>query len=220
MILIDGNNLWYAAMECGEPLAGISRHELVELLDDFARHLGQRVVVVLDGPPRPDNHSAGAAEHIYAGSRSADDVIAQLVADSTDPHRVTVVTSDRSLAKSVRRRRVKRVMSADFAARLETWANRRPSRGIPEPAGKVIGLGGVGKSVDDWLRFFHLRAETSDIIKGDRAAAAGGTLASRPDRSISTHSPSPQDEAGDGLSDELRRLLPDVQPLKRKRRRT
>ncbi len=74
MLLIDGHNLWHAAMGCGEPLSGIARRGFVRVLDRFAQAGGQRAVVVLDGH-RPSAAAArtelrGGAEQVYADARS------------------------------------------------------------------------------------------------------------------------------------------------------
>ena len=224
MLLIDGNNLWYAAMACGEPLAGISRHALVAMLDRFARQAGEPVVVVLDGHPRtrPGGWAddLAAIERIFAGSRSADDVIGRLAAESSHPRQLTVVTSDRSLARQVRKRRARVVDSGRFAAQLEKWLNRpaKPMTGR-EPASKQSGLGGSANLIEEWLHFFHLTTETSDIIRSDRAGFQEREPISQP-ADISVASPSPNAvPKGARTRSELTRAFIDVQPLKRRRRR-
>ena len=260
MLILDGNNLWYAVMARGEPLAGISRHELLAVLDHYASRSGEHIVVVLDGypasgPPRrptraerigkEDNPGASrplhetpiilphsGCQHLYAAPRSADAVIAQLVGDSTEPRRLTVVTSDRELIAQVRKRRVHVLDSQEFASRLEHWLNRPHHRTAPEPAAKQAGLGGGQDSLKDWLIFFDLGAETSDITKGERAT--GTDSAGHEQNPANQSSPSPSDSsdgsadrksesaqgpAGDpGQPGSLDRAFQGVEPLKRRKR--
>ncbi len=236
-LLIDGNNLWYAAMHRGHPLAGIARRDFVRVLDRFARGSGRRVLVVLDGH-RPASVAAqteprGGAERVYAGGEPADTVIARRVDQSSEPRRLTVVSSDRSLLRQVRKRRVKVIESEAFAARLETWLNRPTARsGGREPAGKQSGLGGVAESIDQWLKFLDLPPAQSDIMGGEREPgrepsrpgpgragsneAGGGSQSGR----TSDSSPSPSvEQNGLVAREDLGRVLGDVQPLKRRKSR-
>lgn len=218
MWVIDANNLWYAAMVRGEPLNGIARSELLRVLDAWAEHTDQRVTAVLDGfrPSRSDepDDRGGICRRLYAQSQSADDVIARLVGESSGPGRLTVVTSDRDLARLVRHRRVKVVGAEAFAARLERWLNRPASREPAEPASKHAGLAGSSTSVDLWLRYFQLSAPKSDIMQGGRAGATVGDQSQRP--IMSQTSPSPVVTNADPV---LRRVFQDVQPLERRKAR-
>ncbi|MDD4888547.1 MAG: NYN domain-containing protein [Phycisphaerae bacterium] len=219
MLIIDCNNLWYAAMIQGEPLNGISRTELVRVLDIYARRSGQQIVAVLDGH-RPRGAAASAEDYggcrrVYAESRPADDVIAALVAESSEPRRLTVVSSDRDLIRAVRKRRVRVIESPVFAARMEGWLNRPVSRGGAEPASKRFGLGGSGHSINQWLRYFDLTTGKTDIIAGVRAGSESGESSQRPVKSEASPSP----VVANSSEAELSRIFKDVQPLKRRSRR-
>lgn len=213
MILIDTNNLWYAAMERAHPLAGISRSDFVTLLDRWARTVGDRVVLVLDGAgtdtPSPNN----GADRVYSGSESADAVIRRWVADSSDPRSITVVSSDRSLVREVRKRRVRTQPADELADRLETWLHRPGRGGATEPAAKQAGLGGVGSHVDDWLNYFELHtpgAQSDIIVKDGTSGQAGGNDLSRegPESDHATEE--------DDVQRALRRAFGGAQPLKRR----
>ena len=224
MLIIDGNNLWYAAISQDEPLAGVSRTRLLGLLDYYARRSGEQVVVVLDGRrPRSaggQTQVAGGCQRIYSGAKSADDVIIELVSESSEPRRLTLISSDRELVRQVRKRRVRAVDAERFAHRLEGWLNRpRPVR-RDEPDSKWGGLGGSKNSIEEWLKFFDLHGPTSDIMGGERAGSQDGGQSRRIISSLAQASPSPVVVALTRTSDEdMRRAFPDVQPLKHRDRR-
>jgi len=222
MLIIDCNNLWFAAMVQAEPLNGISRDELLDVLDYYARRSGQDIVAALDGRRRGRSADAGndsgGCRPIYAGAKSADDVINQLVDESSEPRRLTVVSSDRQLIRQVRKRRVRVVDSQVFARRLVRWLNRPIARGGGEPPTKQGGLGGSGHLINQWLIYFDLQAGKSDIIDGERAGKRDGGQS----RQVSTRSSQVRcspDVVAESHDAEARRAFRDVQPLKRRKRR-
>ena len=83
-------------------------HRLLGASQRFAAIAGDRVILVVDGPPGPD---LPEGEHdgvrvVYAarrGPNAADDRIVELVASESTPTGVRVVTSDRALQERVRR---------------------------------------------------------------------------------------------------------------------
>lgn len=92
--LIDGNNLMAR-------LGGGTREALVSELADVARAKRKKLVVVFDGPPehgRPKVQALGDVTVVYAAPRSADDEIVRRLREARDPHAVTVVTDDHTLA--------------------------------------------------------------------------------------------------------------------------
>ena len=77
--------------------------DLVEELEAFARRGGERVTVVLDG--KPFDLEGDPVDVRFAsrrGPNAADDDIAALVVDDPEPGGLSVVTSDRGLARRVR----------------------------------------------------------------------------------------------------------------------
>lgn len=220
MLIIDCNNLWYAAMTLGEPLSGIARSELVRLLEAYSGRATEPMTIVLDGhaPSRGARQAdeRSPSRRIYAGRRPADDVIGELVTESSEPRRLTVVSDDRSLLREIRKRKAKAVGSAVFARRLLGWlrCTRRQQPG--EPVGKQAGLGGSAASIGKWLKFFELTREKSDIIGSERA---GTRQTGQAERNTSPSSPSP-DVAVESSSDwQMRRVFEGVQPLKRRKPR-
>lgn len=108
-IVVDGYNLLFAIAEFrGRRVAEAierARGELLARLATFGRHEGERVRVVFDcrrptaGLRRTER--VGGVEVVFAGPRrSADDEIRAMVASSTSPRHILVVTSDRELAKA------------------------------------------------------------------------------------------------------------------------
>jgi predicted RNA-binding protein with PIN domain len=73
-------------------------------LAEHARRTGDEVVVVLDGAPLALEVDDGVEVRFAAGRgpNAADDDIAALVESDADPARLTVVTSDATLAERVR----------------------------------------------------------------------------------------------------------------------
>ncbi len=218
MFLIDVNNLWYAAMERKHPLAGISRSDLVTILDHWAGRVDRRVVLVLDGPGAD---TAGQAERVYSHGRSADSVIRRWVGESSDPRRITVVSSDRALGREVRKRRVTLQSAEDFADRLERWLHRPAAGGRGEPASKHAGLGGGRDQIRDWLAYFNLHPAPGqcDIIGGDSVRPTAGESQGTSDRTSpdACSESTPEDE--DAQQREFRRAFGDVLPLKRRNNR-
>jgi hypothetical protein len=91
--------------------------DLVERLGE----LGEPVTVIFDGRPF-EIEDAGEVEVRFAsrrGRNAADDDIAALVADASDPASLRVVTSDSELAARVRRHGAEVVGAGEFRARLD-----------------------------------------------------------------------------------------------------
>ena len=96
---------------------------LIRLVEDIS-DAGVLALVVADGRPAPSLPAGhhGTVELAYAtrlGPNAADDRIAQEVADMADPSSATVVTSDRDLARRVRRHGAVVVGARAFRDRLD-----------------------------------------------------------------------------------------------------
>ena len=96
---------------------------LIRLVEDIS-DAGVPALVVADGRPVPSLPAGqhGPVELAYAsrrGPNAADDRIAQEVADMADPSSATVVTSDRELARRVRRHGAVVVGARAFRDRLD-----------------------------------------------------------------------------------------------------
>jgi predicted RNA-binding protein with PIN domain len=95
--------------------------ELVEELDSLAERSGDPVTVVLDGRPFELDGGPGVTVQFASrrGPNAADDDIAALVESDPDPAELSVVTSDRDLARRVRDAGATVVGSGEFRRRLE-----------------------------------------------------------------------------------------------------
>jgi len=93
---------------------------LVERLAGFAAETGDDVTVVFDGRPfELDSQGIDVRFAPRRGPNAADDEIARMVADRSDPGSLTVVTSDRDLAARVRAHGAGVVPSRAFRTRLD-----------------------------------------------------------------------------------------------------
>ena len=127
MIIIDGYNLLFAIADFSErgfeeALEG-ARGRLLARLATLERRGGEKVRVVFDcrrptsGPRQAG--TAGGVEVVFASPRrSADDEIRAMVAGSTAPRHILVVTSDRELAEACRKLGARVTGAKAFYSRL------------------------------------------------------------------------------------------------------
>jgi 2-methylcitrate dehydratase PrpD/predicted RNA-binding protein with PIN domain len=110
-----------------------------ELVDEL-RVLGEPVTVVFDGEPfELGNDAVDVRFATRRGRNAADDDIAAIVAQATDP--VRVVTSDAELAERVREHGAEVVGAGSFRARLEAGAGAAAgSATSTAPSGKEASL--------------------------------------------------------------------------------
>ena len=95
--------------------------ELVEELESLAERSGDPVTVVLDGSPFDLDGGSGVTVQFASrrGPNAADDDIAALVESDSDPAELSVVTSDRDLARRVRDAGATVVGAGEFRRRLD-----------------------------------------------------------------------------------------------------
>ena len=95
--------------------------ELVEELDSLAERSGDPVTVVLDGSPFELEGGPGVTVQFASrrGPNAADDDIAALVESNPDAADLSVVTSDRDLARRVRDAGATVVGAGEFRHRLD-----------------------------------------------------------------------------------------------------
>ena len=149
-ILLDGNNLLYDL-----PQRDRCREDVRRMVLDRVRHERQRVIVVFDGPPptgSPPRESLGSVTVVWAGARSADDVIIATLPESAPARQWVVVTDDRGLARQARAR------GAEIR-RLAEWRNRSPTRDdTPDRAPDPPHPG----DLMSWESYFRSRREDDD----------------------------------------------------------
>lgn len=162
-VLIDGNNLLFAALE-NDPERPPSRSTLCRLLGRWARRTGEKVAIVFDGPaPNPalarQTGNADVAVSFSGGGVSADEVLARAINAHSAPRLVLVVSSDREVARVARRRKAKTARSDAFWTAVLRDLKRPQPRSI-EPAEKHRGL--ASDATEGWLREFGLDGGRSD----------------------------------------------------------
>jgi hypothetical protein len=156
-VVIDGNNLLYAAraVETAGPLMG--RSLLCGTLSQWASRRGERVHVVFDGPSpgraRATQIGDSDIEVSFSGGVSADAALIGMIEADSAARRLLVVSSDREIVRAAKRRRAQAIRSDEF------WALVRQdlARALPaptEPAEKRHGLDPEG--TNQWLREFGL----------------------------------------------------------------
>jgi predicted RNA-binding protein with PIN domain len=155
--IIDGNNVmgqtpgWHR----DKPAA---RRRLLDQLARFIRAKKTRVAVVFDGAPDPglpDGSSFRGVKVFYAHKGSdADTRIERLVESSPDKRGLTVVTSDRRLAHTVRARGANVLRSGEFRKLIEQTIDSAP---VPEDGERY-----EIEDVDKWLRYFGVESRDKD----------------------------------------------------------
>ncbi len=141
-ILLDGNNLLHRM-----PKSQRSRADVRSQVLDATRHETMSVTVVFDGPPpagAPLRESLGRVTVVYAGSRTADDVIVDMLPKGAAATQFSVVTDDRGLAARVKERGAK-------VRSLAEWQRRRKQKPPPRSSfeSKLS-----SHDVADWEEFF------------------------------------------------------------------
>ena len=93
-------------------------HEFTERVAEFVALSGDSATVVFDGKPFS---LPAEIDIVFApgGRNAADDAIVGIVSDDREPFAVTVVTSDRELARRVQDRGAGTLAASTFLRRLE-----------------------------------------------------------------------------------------------------
>ncbi|HXG64308.1 MAG TPA: NYN domain-containing protein [Blastocatellia bacterium] len=147
--IVDGNNVMGQTPGWHRDKAR-ARRRLLEDLAAFARAKKARVTVVFDGAPDREAPEASAfrgVKVLYANPGSdADSRIERLVETSADRRGLTVVTSDRHLAFTVRARGASVMRSGEFRRQMAEAITSRP---VAED-GEVFETG----NVNEWMRYF------------------------------------------------------------------
>lgn len=157
-VLIDGNNLLYAARDAEDPDRLFGRSMLCDVLGQWARRRGERVQVVFDGPA-PSAEVAVQIGHpditvVYSGAGvSADAVLEDILETDSAARRLVVVSTDRAVSRAASRRRARPMRSADFWRRVRRDLARPPKKRV-EPEEKDAGLS--PEATREWLREFGL----------------------------------------------------------------
>jgi predicted RNA-binding protein with PIN domain len=159
MLIVDAYNVLHVTGVLPPELAGLEAPDLADLIamSRWGRH---QAIVMCDGTRPKDMRAVerGSVRVTYAGGgASADAAIERLVDESSHPRRLTVVSNDREVQRSARRRGAKVLRSDDFLRQLATDAARAP-RGRRSVARRDPGPLS-SRQVDAWLRYFGIDPE-------------------------------------------------------------
>lgn len=116
-VIIDGNNLLFAMHEHG-PTRPVGRVALVRMIERWAIKEQVTTILVFDG----HLPSSGMAKQItsksievrFSDSRTADEVIIDLIEASRNPSRLRIVTSDKAIRHEAERRKCRYVDNVTF----------------------------------------------------------------------------------------------------------
>lgn len=163
-LIIDTYNVLHVTGVLPGELAVGSPEELARLIER-SRFEREAVWLMCDGVPRG---AARVGRIVIEGSgpgRTADEHIADFLARSTAPRRITVVTSDRAIVRSARARGAEVIASDAFLAMLADDARRKSSSRTKTTAAadprRSVPLG--EREITGWMRLFEITAEQAAI---------------------------------------------------------
>lgn len=146
-LLVDGTNLLHALDRAGGALPAAAVIGRLRALVPP----GVGVTIVLDGTPAPGaigRRLTSGVEVRYAGARSADVLLHDLVRTDPSPAQSVVVTDDIALADAIRRTGARTVRTAWLAGVLARQRLAAPSAGRSKPPLVVGGAAGAGADAD------------------------------------------------------------------------
>ena len=151
MYLIDGNNVMGQRPGWHRDRRAAQRRVLLEVAE-LSRLKRIQMGIVFDGKPL-DNFPDGSrfrGVQVYFAHRggSADDRIVELVEQSGNRHNLTVVTSDRGLARRVEVAGVKTIRAGEIRRMLDVLVVE-----VPET------LEVTEAELPEWMRYFGVSAE-------------------------------------------------------------
>lgn len=171
-LIIDTCNVLHRTGILPPELAGIDESGLVSLIGR-SRYAGRQVILACDGRPRDPGFSPGSGTisvRFPGRGRSADDLIIDLIARSSSPKRLLVVSSDRQITSAARRRRSRTLDSDAFLAQLaqdvtarERSGDRRNEPRHPSPE---------AASAEAWLEHFEVDEGLRDLPASERPKRA------------------------------------------------
>lgn len=207
ILVIDTYNVLHVVGVLPPEQAGIDLAGLIHLIQQ-SRYGGDRVELVCDGRPQFDTRSGPqTASRIriryagLAGSQDADALIAALIARSTAPKRLIVVSSDNWIIRQARRRRCKTLSSEQFLSQIaaDTSSDRfgKASESARTPTS--------AEEVSSWIEYFRLTPKEiqsggspsvpppKDSSQPPQPAPPQSTEPSQPTRPVRDDSPLPDD---------------------------
>ena len=155
-LVIDTYNVLHTTGVLPPELAGIDLEALLALISK-SRYRSQKVTLVCDGTSKGRKRIslANTITLRFSGpNRKADDLIVELLDKSSHRRRITVITSDRAVAKAAKSRRCATLTSQLF---LEHLANDAQSQNRAKQEGKTRSHEPLDdKAVQQWIDEFGL----------------------------------------------------------------
>jgi len=153
--LLDGNNVLFAARHV-LPSPAMGRHQLCRVVGAWAGTADCDVTIVFDGPPpRPalveQMHQAGVTV-VFAGARSADDVIQDLIDGARSPANLCIVSTDGAIESAARHRACPHQKSQDFLGQIAVGARATSDTAPPLEKPEETSP----PNTEEWLRHFGL----------------------------------------------------------------
>ena len=157
-IIVDGYNVLHTSRWLATPWKGTDRQGLCRLLGQLAKLTGEKITVVFDALPCEPGFGRGyplELEVIFSGhKRSADEVIIEMVQQSSGPRELTVVSSDREIRTAATRRGCKVTSAGTFVKDSSSQLAQAKRKKNSEPHEKQQGLS--REQTDQWLSEFGL----------------------------------------------------------------
>lgn len=130
-LIIDGNNVLHA-MRVHAPIREVGRESMLRIIERWAAKSDDVITIVFDGP-MPQCGLARQMQSprihvLFSGTRTADDLIVEMIAASSDPGRVRVVTADGAIIHEARAARCVDITPRDFIAELFPMIARTDKR--------------------------------------------------------------------------------------------
>lgn len=159
-IIVDGYNVLHTSRWLSSSWKGIDRQRFCKLLGKLAKHSSEKITVVFDAVPADGIRGGeGPLEVIFSGhGRTADDVIIQMVNESSGCRELTVVSSDRQIRAAAKRRGCKIQRAGEFI-RMAAGELAQVNK-IREPDEKQKGLS--QSQTKQWLAEFGLDSDEEE----------------------------------------------------------
>jgi predicted RNA-binding protein with PIN domain len=157
-LLIDTWNVLHQTGVLPADSAGIGTLGLCRMIEN-SRWNGEKVMLVCDGMPSDEHETGPRYQTIFTGSRkTADEEIIERVAVSSAPRSILVVTSDREIIKSIRRRGAQQIGSALFLQALVEDSYIPKTKNIRRPSGLSP------KLAQEWKEHFGIDAKALEEL--------------------------------------------------------
>ena len=164
-LIVDTCNVLHRTGILPPELAGVDERSLATLVNG-SRYGRNDVLFVCDGTSGRGRKgrslaAEGAVSFQYAGPHmTADELILKLVAESSSPRQLVIVSSDRQIGTIARRRRCRVIDSDTFLEQLALDASRTSSRDTSTTRHRDKPL--AEDEVEEWMDHFGLDEDSTE----------------------------------------------------------